>query len=67
MDQGHTGAQAAQAAAVHQRHLKVVKLPEARTGLVLLLECRVIERRNAWVVRCRRLARDDAQWAETLR
>ena len=67
VDQGYTGEQAAQAAAVHHRHLEVVKLPEAKKGFVLLPKRWVIERSNAWVARFRRLARDYEQLAETLK
>jgi transposase len=67
VDQGYTGAQAAQEAAAHHMHLAVVKAPEAKKGLVLLPKRWVVERSKAWAARCRRLARDDAQWAETLK
>lgn len=58
MDQGYTGAQAAQDAAAHPRHLEVVKLPEAKKGFVLLPKRWVVERSHAWAARFRRLARD---------
>jgi transposase len=66
VDQGYTGAQAAQAAEAHHMQLEVVKLPEAKKGFVLLPKRWVVERSNAWAARCRRLARDDEQLAETL-
>lgn len=66
VDQGDTGDQAAQEAQAHHRRLEVVKLPEAKQGLVLLPTCWVVERSNAWAARFRRLARDDEQVAETL-
>jgi transposase len=59
VDQGYTGEQPAAAADAHGIRLKVVKLPEARRGFVLL-PCRwVVERDFAWTSRFRRLARDD--------
>ena len=66
VDQGYTGAQAAQDAAAHHMHLEVVKLPEAKKGFVLLPKRWVVERSNAWAARFRRLARDYEQLAETL-
>jgi transposase len=66
VDQGDTGAQAARAAEAHHIQLEVVKLPEAKKGLVLLPKRWVVERSNAWAARFRRLARDYQQLAETL-
>lgn len=66
VDQGYTGAQAAQDAAAHHMRLEVVKLPEAKQGFVLLPQRWVVERSNAWAVRFRRLARDYERLAETL-
>lgn len=66
VDQGYTGAQAAQDAEAHHLHLQVVKLPEAQKGFVLVPHRWVIERILAWAGRFRRLARDYAQLAETL-
>jgi transposase len=66
VDQGYPGAQATQEAEAHHRQLAVVKLPEAKKGLVLLPERWVVERSFAWTGRFRRLARDDAQLAEPL-
>jgi transposase len=66
VDQGDTGAQAAQAAEAHPMQLEVVKRPEAKKGCVLLPKRWVVERSNAWAARFRRLARDDEQLAETL-
>jgi transposase len=65
-DQGYTGAQPAQDAAVHGLHLEVVKLPEAKQGFVLLPRRWVVERRFAWTARFRRLARDDERLPATL-
>jgi transposase len=67
VDQGYTGAHAAQDADAHHRHLEVVKLPEAKKGCVLLPKRWGVERSNAWAARVRRLARDDEQLAETLK
>lgn len=47
------------------RGRKRLKLPEAKKGFVLLPKRWVVERRNAWAARFRRLARDDEQLAET--
>lgn len=66
VDQGYTGAQAAQDAQAHHMHLEVVKLPEAKKGFVLLPKRWVVERSNAWAARFRRLAREYEQLAETL-
>jgi len=66
VDQGYTGAQAAQDAEAHHLHLEVVKLPEAKKGFVLLPRRWVVERSFAWAGRFRRLARDYEQLAETL-
>ena len=66
VDQGETGAQAAADAAAHPMGWEGVKLPEATKGLVVLPRRWVVERRHAWAARCRRVARDDAQLAETL-
>ena len=66
VDQGYTGAQAAQDAQAHHMALEVVKLPEAKKGFVLLPKRWVVERSNAWAARFRRLARDYEQLAETL-
>jgi transposase len=63
VDQGYTGAQAAEA---HHMQLAVVKLPEAKQGGVWLPKRWVVERRHAWAARLRRLARDDEQLAEPL-
>jgi transposase len=46
--------------------LEVVKLPETKTGFVRLPRRWVVERRNAWAARFRRLARDDERLAEPL-
>ena len=66
VDQGYTGAQAAQAAEAHHMQLAVVKLPEAKQGFVLLPKRWGVERSHAWAARFRRLARDYEQLAETL-
>lgn len=66
VDQGYTGDQAAQAAAAHGLQLKVVKLPQAKKGFVLLPRRWVVERSFAWTARFRRLARDYERLPETL-
>jgi transposase len=66
VDQGYTGAAAAQAAEAHGLHLEVVKLPEAKRGFVLLPRRWVVERTFAWAARFRRLARDYERLPETL-
>lgn len=66
VDQGYTGDEPAQAAAVYGMRLEVVKLPEAKRGFVLLPRRWVVERSFAWTTRFRRLARDYERWPETL-
>ena len=66
VDQGYMGAHPAQEAAAHGMQLEVVKLPAAKKGFVLLPRRGVVERRNAWAARFRRLARDDERLPETL-
>ena len=66
VDQGYTGAQAAQDAQAQHMQLEVVKRSGAKQGFVWLPKRRVVERSNAWTARFPRLARDDAQLAETL-
>mgnify|MGYP001554374466 CR=1 FL=1 len=58
VDQGYTGASAAEAAKTHGIKLEVIKLPEAKKGFVLLPRRWVVERSFAWAARFRRLARD---------
>jgi transposase len=66
VDQGYTGPQAEQDAAVHGIRLEVVKLPQVRRGFVLLPRRWVVERSFAWVARFRRLARDYERLPQTL-
>lgn len=66
VDQGYTGAAAAQAAATHGIRLEVVKLPDVKKGFVLLPRRWVVERSFGWVARFRRLARDYERLPETL-
>jgi transposase len=66
VDQGYTGAGAAEDAAAHGIQLEVVKLPAAKRGFVLLPRRWVIERRFAWAARFRRLARDYECLPETV-
>jgi transposase len=67
VDQGYTGEPAAEDAAAHGIRLEVVKLPDAKRGFVLLPRRWVVERSNAWLARCRRLARDYERLPATLR
>jgi transposase len=57
-DQGYTGEQPRQDAAKHGIELRVVKLPEAKKGFVLLPRRWVVERSFGWLARFRRLSRD---------
>lgn len=66
VDQGYTGADAADAANEHGIRLEVVKLPEAKRGFVLLPRRWVVERSFAWAARFRRLARDYERLSATL-
>jgi len=66
VDQGYTGAPAAEAAAGHGIALAVVKLPEAKRGFVLLPRRWVVERDFAWASRFRRLVRDYERLPETV-
>src|SRR5260221_4272299 len=58
VDQAYTGDVPAAEAQQHGIQLAVVKLPEAKRGLVLLPRRWVVERSFAWTARFRRLARD---------
>ena len=66
VDQGYTGATAADAARTHGIQLEVVKLPAAKRGFVLLPRRWVVERSFAWLARFRRLARDYERLPTTL-
>lgn len=66
VDQGYTGATAAEAAQAHGIRLEVVKLSEAKKGFVLLPRRWVVERSFGWAARFRRLARDYERLPETL-
>ena len=66
VDQGYTGAEAAQDAHEQGITLEVVKLPAARQGFVLLPRRWVVERSFAWAARFRRLARDFERLPTTL-
>lgn len=57
-DQGYTGPTPAADAAAQGIHLKVVKLPDAKRGFVLLPKRWIVERSFAWKSRFRRLVRD---------
>jgi transposase len=66
VDQGYTGAAAAEDAAAHGIRLEVVKHPAATRGFVLLPRRWVVERGFAWTARFRRLARDYERLHTTL-
>lgn len=66
VDQGYTGATAADAAAAQGIRLEVVKHTEAKRGFVLLPRRWVVERTFAWAARFRRLARDYERLGQTL-
>jgi transposase len=66
VDQGYTGEAPAKAAKQQGISLKVVKLPEAKRGFVLLPRRWVVERSFAWATRCRRLVKDYERYASTL-
>lgn len=58
VDQGYTGPDPAAEAAQRGIELVVVKLPQAKRGVVLLPKRWVVERSFAWLAKFRRLARD---------
>ena len=66
VDQGYSGAKAADAAQDNGIALEVVKAPEAKRGFVLLPRRWVAERSFAWATRCRRLVKDYEGYASTL-
>ncbi len=66
VDQGYTGDEPAQAAQSQGMELRVIKLPEAKKGFVLLPRRWVVERSLGWRARFRRLARDYERLPETL-
>lgn len=66
VDQGYTGAEAAEAAAQEGIRLCVVKLEEAKRGFVLLPRRWVVERSFGWMSRFRRLSRDYERLSATL-
>jgi transposase len=66
VDQGYTGEEPAADAAAAGIELRVVKLPEAKRGFVLLPRRWVAERSFAWEARFRRLARDYERLPEVL-
>ena len=57
-DQGYTGQDAKHDAQAAGIELRVVKLPEAKKGFVLLPRRWVVERSFGWLARFRRLSRD---------
>jgi transposase len=66
VDQGYTGAEAAEEAEKSGIKLEVVKHTEAKKGFVLLPRRWVVERSFGWLGRFRRLARDYERLAKTL-
>jgi transposase len=66
VDQGYTGEEPADQAAVQCIKLEVVKHHEAKRGFVLLPRRWVVERSFAWLGRFRRLARDYERLGKTL-
>ena len=58
VDQGYTGAEAAEEASKQGIKLEVVKHTEAKKGFVLLPRRWVVERTFGWMIRWRRLVRD---------
>jgi len=66
VDQAYTRDKAAADAQAHGIRLKVVKLPTAKRGFVLLPRCWVVELRFAWMARFRRLTGDYERLSETL-
>ena len=65
-DQGYTGEQARGDAAQNGIELRVVKLPEAKKGFVLLPRRWVVERSFGWLARFRPLSRDFERMPEVL-
>lgn len=66
VDQGCSGAAAAEEVAGYGMRLEVVKLTEAKRGFVLLPRRWVVERTFGWAARFRRLARDYERLPQTL-
>jgi transposase len=66
VDQGYTGARAADLAAEEGIRLEVVKHKEAKRGFVLLPRRWVVERDFAWASRFRRLVKDYERLPETV-
>ena len=67
VDQGYTGDEAEADAASYGIHPRVVSLPEAKRGFVLLPRRWVVERSHGWMARFRRLTRDYERLSETLK
>ncbi|MBD2770390.1 IS5 family transposase [Hymenobacter sp. BT664] len=66
VDQGYTGPEPEEAAAMHNIDLQVVKKPEGQTGFGFLPRRWVVERSFAWLSRFRRLGRDYERLSSTL-
>lgn len=67
VDQGYTGEAAAQNTEGQGIRLEVVKLPEAKKGVVLLPRRWVVERSFGWMARFRHLARDYERLPDSLK
>lgn len=65
-DEGYTGEKARDAAKATGIELRVVKLPEAKKGFVLLPKRWVVERSFGWLARFRRLSRDFERMPQVL-
>jgi transposase len=66
VDQGYTGAEAARQGREHGIRLEMVKLSEAKKGIVLLPRRWVVERSFGWAAHFKRLSRDYERLASTL-
>ncbi len=66
VDQGYTGGEPLEEAEARGIELAVVRLPEAKKGVVLLPRRWVVERSFAWATRFRRLAKDYERLPETV-
>lgn len=65
VDQGYTGDEPTEEAAVCGIELAVVRLPGATKGFILLARRWVVARSVAWATRFRRLATDDERLPDT--
>jgi transposase len=65
-DKGYTGEKARDDAKATGIELRVIKLPEAKKGFVLLPRRWVVERSFGWLARFRRLSRDFERMPQVL-